>query len=92
MKYSVKLLAKGIVELREKEAEDIEAVELVRGKIKNIIDKFGEATSEGGISWEEKTTIYDENLERNITIDEHPLDIIADEILKIFINFNNQQK
>lgn len=55
----------------------------VKNEIKDIINKFGEATSEGRIYWNDKTEIYDEKLQRIIMINEHPLEIIADEIFKL---------
>ena len=58
----------------------------IRKKIKDIINEYGESTSESGIYWEDETRIWDKKRKRNIIIEEHPLDIIVDEILELFDN------
>ena len=52
--------------------------------IKNIIEKYGESTSENGIYWDKKTTFWDKKLQREVIIERHPLDVIAEKILKLF--------
>jgi len=70
----------------KRQKESINKRKEILRKIKDIINKFGEATSEGGIYWNDETEIYSEEFEETVCINKHPLDIIAEEILKLFIN------
>ena len=68
MNKSRDLIQKGVNKIYSQEKKDNKERELIIGKVKSIIEKFGAATSEGKIFWENETVLYDNKLERYITI------------------------